>query len=34
MRGGVYNRILAKAIGIPAQATCNFLDDLILKYIS
>lgn len=33
MRGGMYNCIPAKAIGVPTQATCNFHNGLILKYV-
>lgn len=33
MRAGMYNCIPAKAIGVPTQATCNFLNGLILKYV-
>lgn len=30
----MYNHISAKAIGVPTQAACNFLNGLILKYIT
>lgn len=33
MRGVMYNYLSAKAIGVPTQAACNFLNSLILKYV-